>query len=230
MPGTTSVGAVGIHGNYLFKIAGSESSPPMAAKTEQLLEVVAELPTAPGGGSEIFALLTGPLALPLDRIAYQKQDVFQFDFLGDVWFGSPETAGEARVFVHRAESAEGARASALKMAYAGWTKGSHALLLAINALADRSGVLDALREEWDLSQPALRERSERAATGTGPKAWRFEGEMAEIAATMAAAGLPDGFHRGAEEVYGAMAGLKDHPGPTLDEVLDRLAAGDPAAQ
>jgi len=97
---------VGIHGNYLFKIAGSESSPPMATKTEQLLEVVAELPTAPGGGSEVFALFTGPLGLPFERIAYQKQDVFQFDFLGDVWFGSPEEAGEARVFVHRAQSAE----------------------------------------------------------------------------------------------------------------------------
>jgi hypothetical protein len=104
----TSVGAVGIHGNYLFKIAGSEASPPITSKTEQLLEVVAELPTAPGGGSEIFALLTGPLELPFDRIAYQKQDVFQYDFLGDVWFGSPEEAGEARIFVHRAESAEGA--------------------------------------------------------------------------------------------------------------------------
>jgi hypothetical protein len=102
----TSVGAVGIHGNYLFKIAGSEASGPMEAKTEQLLEVVAGLPTAPGGGSEVFALFTGPLSLPFESVAYQRQDVFQYDFLGDVWFGSPDGAGEARYFVHRAESPE----------------------------------------------------------------------------------------------------------------------------
>ena len=126
-----------------------------------------------------------------------------------------------------AETAAGAGASALKMAYAGWTKGSGALLLAVNALARSAGVLDALRDEWDISQPGLQDRSSRTAAGTGPKAWRFEGEMAEIAATMAAAGLPDGFHRGAEKLYGALAGFKDHPGPTLDEVLDVLITKEP---
>lgn len=102
----TSVGAVGIHGNYLFKIAGSEASAPMTDKTEQLLEVVAALPTSPGGGSEVFTLMTGPLGIPFESVAYQKQDVFQYDFLGDVWFGSPAGAGEARYFVHRAGSVE----------------------------------------------------------------------------------------------------------------------------
>ncbi len=61
------------------------------------------------------------------------------------------------------------------------------------------------------------------AAGSGPKAWRFEGEMAEIAATMAAAGLPEGFHRGAEELYHRLAGFKDHPAPTLAEILATLA-------
>lgn len=120
------------------------------------------------------------------------------------------------------DSAEGAGASALKMAYAGWTKGSSALLLTVNALAHQAGVLEALREEWDLSQPGLVDRSERAATGAGPKAWRWEGEMAEIAATMAAAGLPDGFHRGSEDVYRRMAPLRDQSGPSIDRVIDLL--------
>ena len=120
------------------------------------------------------------------------------------------------------ESAEGAGASALKMAYAGWTKGSGALLLAINALARQAGVLEALRAEWAISQPGLEERSQRAAAGSSPKAWRFEGEMQEIAATMVAARLPDGFHRGAAELYGRLAGFKDGPPPSIDEVLDAL--------
>lgn len=133
-----------------------------------------------------------------------------------LWAGS---ALDARAL---GESAEGAGASALKMAYAGWTKGSSALLLTINALASEAGVLDALRGEWELSQPGLADRAGRAAAGAGPKAWRWEGEMAEIAATMAAAGLPDGFHRAAEEVYRRMAPFKDGAGPTIEEVVDHL--------
>ena len=46
-------------------------------------------------------------------------------------------------------------ASALKMAYAAWTKGSSALLIAVRALAIREGVDEALRAEWERSQPGL---------------------------------------------------------------------------
>ncbi len=121
-------------------------------------------------------------------------------------------------------------ASALKMAYAGWTKGSAALLLAVNALARSAGVSDALAQEWDLSQPDLVARSQATARGVAPKGWRFEGEMHEIADTMAAAGLPEGFHRGAAELYHQLAGFKDHawpgsPGPDdLDAVLAALVS------
>ncbi len=115
-------------------------------------------------------------------------------------------------------------ASALKMAYAGWTKGSAALLLAIRALAEREGVTEALLDEWDRSQTGLRDRSEATARGVGPKAWRFEGEMREIAATFEAAGLPAGFHEAAAEVYGRLAGLKDTDDGDLADVLRRLLA------
>ena len=46
-------------------------------------------------------------------------------------------------------------ASAVKMAYAAWTKGSSALLLAARALARAGGVERTLLAEWALSQPAL---------------------------------------------------------------------------
>ena len=109
------------------------------------------------------------------------------------------------------------------MAYAGWTKGSSALLLAIVAFAESAGVGDALRAEWDLSQPGVATRAERSAGGTAPKAWRFVGEMHEIAASLASAGLPDGFHGGAAELYAAMAGFKDAAEPpSLDEVVAAL--------
>jgi 3-hydroxyisobutyrate dehydrogenase-like beta-hydroxyacid dehydrogenase len=100
-------------------------------------------------------------------------------------------------------------ASALKMCFAAWTKGTSALLVAIRALAAAEDVDGALLDEWAVSLPDLPARSEGAAQATAAKAWRFVGEMHEIAATFAAAGLPDGFHRAAADVYGRMAGFKD---------------------
>ena len=92
-------------------------------------------------------------------------------------------------------------ASAVKMAYASWTKGSAALLLTARALARAEGVESALLEEWGISQPGLERRSAAANESAAAKGWRWVGEMEEIAAAMAAAGLPEGFHRAAAEVY-----------------------------
>jgi 3-hydroxyisobutyrate dehydrogenase-like beta-hydroxyacid dehydrogenase len=96
---------------------------------------------------------------------------------------------------------EPGRASALKMAYAAWTKGTAAMLLAIRATARATGVEEALLAEWARSQPDAPGRSEDAAAAAAAKGWRWIAEMEEIAATFAAAGQPDGFHRAAAEVY-----------------------------
>jgi 3-hydroxyisobutyrate dehydrogenase-like beta-hydroxyacid dehydrogenase len=92
-------------------------------------------------------------------------------------------------------------ASALKMVYAAWTKGTAALLVALRAVAAANGVDDALLAEWERSQPSLPDRSARAARSAHEKGWRWEAEMREIAATFAAAGQPDGFHLAAAEVF-----------------------------
>jgi 3-hydroxyisobutyrate dehydrogenase-like beta-hydroxyacid dehydrogenase len=92
-------------------------------------------------------------------------------------------------------------ASAVKMAYAAWTKGSAALLLSAREAARRLGVEEVLVAEWALSLPDLAGRLERAASDAGAKGWRWVGEMGEIARTFADAGLPDGFHRAAAEVF-----------------------------
>jgi hypothetical protein len=92
-------------------------------------------------------------------------------------------------------------ASSVKMAYAAWTKGSAALLLAARALARASGVERTLLTEWSLSQKALGEQSERSASAAAAKGWRWVAEMEEIAASMAAAGLPAGFHEAAADVF-----------------------------
>jgi hypothetical protein len=101
----------------------------------------------------------------------------------------------------RVISAEVGAASALKASYAGWTKGSAALLLTVRELARAEGVEDILLEEWRLSLPELEERSHSAARSAQRKGWRWIGEMEEIARSMSARDLPPGFHEAAAEVF-----------------------------
>jgi hypothetical protein len=110
-------------------------------------------------------------------------------------------------------------ASAVKMAYAAWTKGTAALVLAARELARADGVEGALLAEWALSQPSLAGRSERAAESAAAKGWRWDAEMTEIAASMAAAGLPDGFHLAAAEIFRRVPRAES---ATVDEVLAAL--------
>lgn len=89
-------------------------------------------------------------------------------------------------------------ASALKCAYAGWSKGSAALLLAMRAYAQATGVWDDLAAEWP---PATHERLAAAERSAEKKGWRWVGEMEEIATALGDEGLPSGFHEAAAEMY-----------------------------
>jgi hypothetical protein len=114
-------------------------------------------------------------------------------------------------------------ASAVKMAYAAWTKGSGALLLTARALARAEGVEQTLLAEWALSQPALADRSAGSARAASAKGWRWVAEMEEIAASLAAAGLPDGFHQAAAEVFRRAP----HAGPVTapaDDIVNAVLA------
>lgn len=163
----------------------------------------------------------------------------------------PEIAGHTRLYLSGARAKEVAlllrrsalearladgpafAASAVKMAYAAWTKGTSALLLACRALARAEGVERTLLTEWALSQRALPDQSQRSAAAAASKGWRWVGEMEEIAASMAAAGLPAGFHEAAAEIYDRVS-RSDAPvplrpgsadangGSALDTVLSAL--------
>ena len=127
---------------------------------------------------------------------------------------------EAIALQHAADN--GVAASALKMAYAAYTTGHSALLLAVNALAQSSGVLESLRTEWAQSLPGLSQRSEATAEAISAKAWRFAGEMEQISATFAECGLPAEFHGAAAELYARLSEFKDQPPASLDRLLEAL--------
>ncbi|WP_419916296.1 DUF1932 domain-containing protein [Candidatus Poriferisodalis sp.] len=121
-------------------------------------------------------------------------------------------------------------ASALKMAYASWTKGTNALLVAVAALAAAEGVSDELTAEWGLSQSGLSQRLTYTSIRSAPKAWRWVGEMDEIADTFAAAGLPDGFHRAASEVFARLGEFKNSRSASVEQMLEALLNSSAAAE
>jgi 3-hydroxyisobutyrate dehydrogenase-like beta-hydroxyacid dehydrogenase len=112
------------------------------------------------------------------------------------------------------------KASALKMCYAAYSKGTTALLTAILALAESAGVRNELSAQWERDEPGFSEQAGRRARRVTAKAWRFAGEMDEIASTFESAGLPGGFHAAAGEIYRRLADFKGaEEFPELDAVL-----------
>ena len=64
-----------------------------------------------------------------------------------------------------------------------------------------------------------------AARPAPAKGWRWVAEMEEIAATMAAAGLPDGFHQAAAEIFRRSPRDSQAADGELDRVLTALFGG-----
>jgi len=180
----------------------------------------------PHAALDVARSLQGTRALMIDANAVSPMTARRVgDVIGERWVDGgivgppPRREGTTRLYLsgpHAGEASElfaGTRlepvilegspvaASSLKMAYAAWTKGSAALLLATLGSARGTGVEDALRAEWRRSQPALESRLESAATSASAKGWRWVGEMNEIAATFASVGLPSGFHEASAEMF-----------------------------
>lgn len=120
-------------------------------------------------------------------------------------------------------------ASALKVCFAAWNKGSQLLLAGVRALAEREGVHAALADEWRLSQPEVAKRLEHAVANAR-KGWRWVGEMEEIAATFAAAGLPEGFALAGAEICRRLEPFRDAPRVTVDQVVAALLRDDEPAE
>ncbi len=180
----------------------------------------------PHAALDVAQTLRGTPALVIDANAISPATARQVgEVIGERWAdGSivgppPERAGTTRLYLSGPGAGEASRlfdgtaleavtltgspvaASAVKMAYAAWTKGSAALLLGALASARANGVEDALRAEWRRSQPELEDRVRRAGESAASKGWRWVAEMEEIAATFADAGLPSGFHEAAAEMF-----------------------------
>jgi len=115
------------------------------------------------------------------------------------------------------------KASALKMCYAAYTKGTTALLCAMLGAAEDLGVRGELERQFSRDDSNFAEQATQRVRRAIAKAWRFAGEMEEVAATFAAAGMPGGFHDAAADIYRRLARFKDSRTiPALEDVLGAL--------
>ena len=97
------------------------------------------------------------------------------------------------------------QASAIKMVYAGITKGVSALCANMLIAADKLGVAEATHEELMISQELLYRRMQTITPSLPAVSARYIGEMKEISKTCRSVGITSGFHDGAADLYELMA-------------------------
>jgi 3-hydroxyisobutyrate dehydrogenase-like beta-hydroxyacid dehydrogenase len=120
------------------------------------------------------------------------------------------------------------KASALKMCFAAFTKGSTALLCATLAAAESLGVRAELEQQWSRDGSDFAAQAAQKVRQVTAKAWRFGGEMEEISATFSEAGVPSSFHLAAADIYHRLAEFKGAAEtPALDDVLAALLQREP---
>ena len=128
----------------------------------------------------------------------------------------------------RIVSAKVGDASALKMSYAGITKGLSALGTAMFLASTRAGVAEPLRHELADSQPGLHAWFNRTLPGMFGKAYRWVGEMEEIAEFVSEDKAAEQIFRGAAELYERMAADGETTGAETGALKSFLAQLSPA--
>lgn len=131
---------------------------------------------APGKGAGPRFYVSGPdhaLMLPLDGKGFQV-------------IGMGDEVGQG---------------SAIKMAYAGLTKGTWTLHTAVLLAAEQLGVTEALLAEFEHSQAATLAAMRARVPFLPADSARWVGEMEEIAQTFGDANVTPGFHQGAAEIF-----------------------------
>lgn len=109
---TTEAGAIGRQGRYFFRIAGDRQSTAITDKAARLIAAFAQLDRDPATTTTHetilpagFTLLSQRLGIAEADIQFQESNVFQYDFAQRFWFGNAGIGGDARLFIHVADTA-----------------------------------------------------------------------------------------------------------------------------
>jgi 3-hydroxyisobutyrate dehydrogenase-like beta-hydroxyacid dehydrogenase len=122
-----------------------------------------------------------------------------------IYVSGPDATGMLQLREHgldiRMAGTEIGQASGLKLCYAMLSKGLTALATEALVAGHALGLHEALQAELRDSQRDLLARIDRAVPGMPAKAWRWVGEMEEIAAMFRDVGLPPELPEGAAALY-----------------------------
>lgn len=114
------------------------------------------------------------------------------------------------------------QASALKLAFASYNKLTYALAAQSYALAEHHGVFDELRDLAGDVLPTTPFGQPDSLVSAGQRAWRWEGEMAEIGAACAEASLPGELLEAVEALFARWGEYKDSDDVTVAQLLAAL--------
>jgi 3-hydroxyisobutyrate dehydrogenase-like beta-hydroxyacid dehydrogenase len=134
-----------------------------------------------------------------------------------IYASGPAARGFAALTAHgldiRVMDGPVGQASALKMCYAGLTKGLHAVGVAVIRGAIEAGIEEPFFAELASSQPMLLDYFVRRTPGVFVKTYRWVAEMQEIGAFLGGPG--ETIYDGAAALFDAMA--RDHAGSRTEE-------------
>jgi 3-hydroxyisobutyrate dehydrogenase-like beta-hydroxyacid dehydrogenase len=145
---------------------------------------------------------------------------------GPVFYASGSAAGRLSVLIQfgldvRVIGSTIGAASALKMSYAGITKGLTALASVMIMAATRAGTANVLRRELGESQPALLSWCARQIPGVFSKAYRWAGEMEEIAEFLGDDPAGEQIFAGAAKLYATLASGQDEKTGSLKRFFEQ---------
>ena len=155
----------------------------------QTVQTISEIVTSAGGRFADGGIVGPPPRRPGTRFYTSGPGAEEFAQLRDYGLDVRVLAGDV------------GQASGMKMCYGALTKGMQALGTELLLAAKLMGLEDDLREEQLGSMQMVREWIENAIPTMPPKAYRWVGEMEEIAATFEHLGLTPHIFQGAADMY-----------------------------
>lgn len=102
----TEAGGIGLVGKYYIKVSGSASTPEMRQFGRDFVLAFADEHASSVAIPVSMTVLTDGVAIDFAGLEYVREDVFQYAFAKEFWFGRPSADANARYFVHEAGSAE----------------------------------------------------------------------------------------------------------------------------
>jgi 3-hydroxyisobutyrate dehydrogenase-like beta-hydroxyacid dehydrogenase len=234
----------------LASLAGAADVLLSVVPPEVAVEVAASIADAAGAARPLVADLNAVSPSTVYRVAGVLADAGLETVDGSISGPPPHTAGTTRLYLSGERAPELAAlpfdgvervvvgatvglASAVKMCTASVYKGRVALLAQALRTAAAHGVVEHVLDDLAASGLADPARTGAALGRASAKAWRYVGEMEQIAATQAGVGLTPELFRAFAAIYAELADRAVAPAPEdvpddvpLGYVLRRFSEGD----